>query len=114
KFNGDANQLVSVIGSGTETFYILIIDKSVANTYVKPDNTAGSLTDISINGTSGNVLQLINVGQLDLNGRTVTLDGNNSASTTGFIYVNGTRTITNSSGVTNGKFEIKSTANANQ
>ena len=113
-FNGTANQIVSVTGSGTETFAYLVIDKANAGTYVQPDKTPANATDIKVNGMSGNVLQLINNGSLDLNGRTVYLDGNSAGGATGFIYVNGARVITNSQGVNTGKFEIKSVANPNQ
>ncbi|MBX7107200.1 MAG: T9SS type A sorting domain-containing protein [Chitinophagales bacterium] len=113
KFNGSANQTVTVTGGGTESFAYVAIDKSTAGTYVQPDKTVANATDIKITGTSGNVLQLINNGSLDLNGRTVSLDGNSAIGATGFIYVNGNRVITNSQGVNTGKFEIRSTANPN-
>jgi hypothetical protein len=113
-FTGNADQNVSRTGGGIETFSYFIVDKPNSGTYVKPNNSLGDPTDITISGTSGNVLQLINNGSLDLNGRTIALDANSSLSATGFIYVNAARTITNSQGINNGKFEIKSSSNPNQ
>jgi hypothetical protein len=116
-FTGTADQLVTRTGGGTETFPYVIIDKANAGTYVKPDNAAGNLTDLTINGTAGDVLQLNNNGGLDVNGRTVTIDGAYSGATpTIYIYVNGTRTIINSQGLTAGKLAILGTntvSNAN-
>ena len=113
-FTGLTDQTITRVGGGTESFPYFIVNKPNSGTYVKPDNTAGNLTDVSITGQAGDVLQLLNNGSLDLNGRTVTIDGNSSGSSTGNIYVNGTRTITNNQGINNGKFEIRTTIVANQ
>lgn len=45
-----------------------------------PDNSIGNQTDLNISGTSGNVLQLLNEGGLDLNGRSCTIVSNNIVS----------------------------------
>ncbi len=90
-FIGNANpQTIST--SATEVpFDYLIIDKSSGNVVLN--------NNISINATSGNVLQLLN-GTLDLNGKTLTLNGNN-----GNIHVSGgARTIT--SGASGGEIKI--------
>lgn len=115
-FKGSADQYVRVMGNGTETFNYLIIDKPLIGTYLRVNNAAGALTDVVVDGLSGDVFQIINGGGLDINGRTFTLDGNNIASTTGNIYVNGARRIINSDpGGTNvGSFAITGTNNTNQ
>ncbi|HNR19063.1 MAG TPA: T9SS type A sorting domain-containing protein [Bacteroidia bacterium] len=115
-FKGSADQTVRVMGNGTEIFDYLIIDKPLAGTYLKPSNAAGELTNITVKATAGDVFQIINNGSLDINGRTFALDGNNSISTTGFIYVNGVRTIINSDpgGINAGSFDITGTNNINQ
>ncbi|MBL0046696.1 MAG: T9SS type A sorting domain-containing protein [Bacteroidetes bacterium] len=116
-FKGAANQTVTVVGGGIERFNILVIDKPNAGTYLLPSAVVGNLTDITVNGNMASnvaVLQFINQGSLDLNGRTFRVDGNNSSSYPGHIYVNGARTIYNSSGITNGSFAIMSSANPNQ
>jgi hypothetical protein len=117
RFKGSANQTVTVAGGGTESFHILVIDKPVAGTYLLPNATVGNLTDITVNGNMANtvaVLQFINQGSLDLNGRIFRLDGNNSVNYPGHIYVNGPRVIHNSAGINNGSFAILSSANPNQ
>lgn len=83
-FNGAANQTITKTGG--ETFNYLINNKS-----------GGSLilaNNVIINGTSGDVLQLLNAGLLDLYGQTLTLNGTN-----GNISVNAAgRTITSGVG----------------
>lgn len=113
-FKGSNNQLVTVTGGGIEKFNILIIDKPIAGTYLLPSAVAGNLTDITVNGTTNAVLQFINQGSLDLNGRTFRLDGNNAGAYQGYVYVNGPRIIYNSGGINNGAFAIMSSANPNQ
>ncbi len=117
RFMGASNQTVSVTGGGIERFNILVLDKPNAGTYLMPSAVAGDLTDITVNGSVASnvaVLQFINQGSLDLNGRTFRVDGNNSASYQGHIYVNGPRVVYNSGGINNGSFAILSTANPNQ
>ncbi|AWA29033.1 hypothetical protein HYN48_02425 [Flavobacterium magnum] len=84
-FNGSAgNQSITKTGGGIVYFDYLIINKSTGNAVVN------ATTDITINSSSGNVLQLLNTGSLDLNGRSLTL--NNAG---GGIYVSGgARSIT--------------------
>lgn len=85
-FNGAGTQTITK--SGGETFNYLVIDKS-----------AGSLQlsdNVTVNASSGNVLQLLNSGGIDLNGKTLTLanDGGN------LLVSGGVRTITGSAGST--------------
>ncbi len=89
-----ADQTITRTGGGTVFFDYLLIEKATSGNVV-----IATSTDIEINATSGNVLQLNNTGGLDLNGRKLTL--NNSG---GGIYVNGNRTIT--SGVAGGDITI--------
>jgi hypothetical protein len=70
-FTGLTDQIITKVGGGTESFPYFCINKPNSGTYVKPDNTAGHLTDVAITGTTGNVLQLLNSGSLDMNGQTV-------------------------------------------
>ncbi|CAN1485147.1 Fibronectin type III [Flavobacteriaceae bacterium] len=90
------NQTITKTGGGTVYFDYLLINKATSGNLVIAATPA---TDVTINSTSGNVLQLLGAGGLDLNGRTLAL--NNSG---GNIYVNGTRTITST--VANGKLDI--------
>ncbi|MEI6753311.1 MAG: T9SS type A sorting domain-containing protein [Paludibacter sp.] len=90
------NQTVTKTGGGTVYFDYLVINKATSGNVVVSSSPA---TDVVINTTAGNVLQLINTGGLDLNGRSITL--NNSG---GYIYVNGNRSITST--VSGGKIEI--------
>jgi hypothetical protein len=106
-FIGSADQTVKKSGGGTETFPYLVIDMPLAGTYVKPNTTAGNLTNITINGTTGSVFQIINNGSLDLKGRTFIIDGQNTSGYTGQIYVTSAASITNSQGISNGKFIIQ-------
>lgn len=115
-FKGSADQYVRVMGNGTEIFNYLIIDKPLIGTYLRVNNAAGALTDVVVDGSGGDVLQIINGGSLDINGRTFTMDGNNISASTGNIYVNGARRIINSDpgGTNAGSFAITGTNNINQ
>jgi hypothetical protein len=95
-FNASSgNQTISKTGGGTVNFDYLIIDKAAGNVII----SSLPATDIEVNATAGNVLQLLNNGGLDLNGRTLTLNNNG-----GSIYVNGTRSINSS--VAGGKLDF--------
>ncbi|MBY0478720.1 MAG: immunoglobulin domain-containing protein, partial [Chitinophagaceae bacterium] len=96
-----ATQTINASGGGV-SFAYLIIDKPSG--VVSLQNASFF---IDVNGSAGNTLQLLNAGQLDLNGGTLNLNNNG-----GFIYVNGARTITSASAF--GKVKInasKSVAN---
>lgn len=115
-FRGFGNQEIRIIGGGTEIFNYLIIDKSIAGTYLRPSNTGGSTTNITINGTTGDVLQLLGNGQLDLNGRIICLDRNDPFNNTGNILVSGIQRIVNTAagGQNAGSFAITGSNNINQ
>jgi len=83
-FNGTGTQMITKTGAGTVAFDYFVVDKTAGSVVL----SSSPATDVTINATSSNVLQLINTGGLDLNGRTMTF--NNSG---GAIYVNGARTI---------------------
>ena len=80
------NQTVTKIGGGTVYFDYLLISKAAGNVVI----SSTPATDIVINSTVGSVLQFLNAGKLDLNGKALTL--NNPG---GSILINGTtRSIT--------------------
>ena len=92
------NQTIAKTGGGTVFFDYLIIDKTAGNVVL----SSTPATDVTINPTLGDVLQLNNSGALDLNGRTLTLNNDN-----GSIAVNGTNrfitsTLANASIIING------------
>ncbi len=102
-FVGSGTQTVSA-SSGTQYFDYLILDKSAGS--VQLSNSPA--TSVTINSTSGNVLQLNNTGSLDLNGQTLTLNNNggtiklnagsrsiNSTLANGTLAINGTKTVNN-------------------
>lgn len=84
------NQFIDRIGGGTVNFDYLIVNKDAGELRLSSSNN----TDVQINATSGNVLQILNNGSLNLQGRSLTLNNNG-----GNILVDnsGTRTITSSS-----------------
>ncbi|MFY8005151.1 MAG: beta strand repeat-containing protein, partial [Chitinophagaceae bacterium] len=84
-FVGSATQIISASG-GTAFFDFLIINKSGGSVQLSNISPA---TDITINTTTGNFLQLLGTGSLDLNGRRLNLNNNG-----GLIYVDGSRSIT--------------------
>lgn len=103
-FNGTGNQTIAKTGSGTVYFDYLVIDKDSGDVVLGNSPT----TDVDINtATSGNVLQLINNGNLDLNGRELNLSGTNggiqvtvankiikSSSAGGKLNINGNKFVT--------------------
>ncbi|MFN8277778.1 MAG: hypothetical protein U0T84_09855 [Chitinophagales bacterium] len=111
-FNGSGPQSISVVqllgGPYTEAFSYLVVDKP--SDTLKISATAPALTNVSVyEGAPGSecgggaMLQLINNGLLDLNGRTFTFDNiDNTANPDAWIYVNGNRRIINSKGIGNG------------
>ena len=112
-FNGTTNQIVSVQGGGTESFAYLVVDKAAGS--LTPDAGAGFVTDLAVNATTGAALRLLNSGGVDLNGRTLALNGNGgdllvsggartitSGAGTGTFGFNGAKTITSASGGTLG------------
>ncbi len=94
---------VTFNGTGTQT-----ITNTLGETfaYLIHNKTAGTLqleNNVTVNGSSSNVLQLLDAGTFDLNGKSLTLSNNG-----GNIYVTGAaRTI--SSSVANATFNITGT-----
>ncbi|MFN8309527.1 MAG: hypothetical protein U0T73_06140 [Chitinophagales bacterium] len=101
-FNGSGTQSVQVNGGGTETFNFLGLNHT--GTF-KPSNASGNVTHLKITGggcsSPGSILSLINTGTVDLNGNIIAVDNSTASVTdpTAWIYVDGSRTITNSAGV---------------
>ena len=115
-FNGSSAQTIAVTGAGTntETFSYLIINNP--NASVTLSNTSGSLTDVSVDGNNsgtGDQLQLLSNGSLNLNGRILYLAGTPGGNilvsggnrqmtgTTGStLYIQSNKTVTSASGGT--------------
>ncbi len=73
-FNGaTGTQSIVKTGGGNVFFDYLVLDKAAGMTQV----SSSPATDVVINTTSGDFLQLNNAGTFDLNGRTLTLNNNN-------------------------------------
>jgi hypothetical protein len=66
-FNRAGTQNIVVMGGGTETFNYLVLDKPSGSLVLDPG------THITVNGSVGNTLQLLNMGVLDLNGNNLNL-----------------------------------------
>ena len=108
-FNGTANQTITMTGGGTETFAFLFNAKPSGDLIF---NSAPA-TSVTVNGSAGTPLGLVNTSDLDLNGQVLSVSG-----TTGNINVsggvvnikggagslvsisNGTKTVTSSAGGT--------------
>ncbi len=68
-FNRSGTQNITVSGGGTETFNYLVIDKPSGSLVLD----ATDITNITVNASVGDALQLINSGVLDLNGNALNL-----------------------------------------
>ncbi|MBK9729723.1 MAG: T9SS type A sorting domain-containing protein [Chitinophagaceae bacterium] len=73
KFNGTANQTITVTGGGIETFHYVEVNKSAGDLYLS--NTAGNLTSMKITmyNYSGSVYTYLTMsgGNINLNGQTL-------------------------------------------
>jgi len=100
-FVGSGTQTVSASG-GTQYFDYLVLNKPSGSVKLSP------ATNVTINSTAGDVVQLNNTGVLDLNGQTLTLNGNggninlysgarsiNSSLANGILSINGTKAVIN-------------------
>ena len=67
-FNGTGTQTITNTNTAGETFNYLIINKTAG--------TVKLANNVTVNGSSGSVLQLINAGTFDLNGKSLTLSNN--------------------------------------
>lgn len=90
-FNGTGTQTVAVTGGGTETFNYLVVDKVIGNLTL----SSSPATNVTVNATSGDALQIINAGGIDLNGQTLTMSGSGGNFLVGGATT-GTRTVTGS------------------
>lgn len=72
-FIGSTAQTVSVLSGGSETFNYLIVDKPSADLII---NNSAPANDILVNATAGDVLQILNAGGIDLNGRSLVMQNN--------------------------------------
>ncbi|MGB8507644.1 MAG: hypothetical protein WCD76_04505, partial [Pyrinomonadaceae bacterium] len=89
-FNGAGTQTITLTPAASETFAYLLVDKSAG------DLTLGSApaTSVLVNATVGDVLQILNVDGINLNGQSLTLQNNG-----GNLFVSGgTRSITGGGG----------------
>jgi hypothetical protein len=87
-FTGFTSQTIARGSAGTETFSSIIVDK-LSNTLNLNNSPA---TSVNVTGSTGNVLQLINAGNIDLGGNTLTLQNNGG----NLLVSGGTRNITSS------------------
>ncbi|NHM07659.1 T9SS sorting signal type C domain-containing protein [Flavobacterium sp. CYK-4] len=95
RFVGTGTSVVTA-SSGTQFFDYLLIEKTSGSVQI------ASATNVTINTTAGSVLQFLNAGTLDLNGRTLTLnnsggnilaDGTTGGTTKSIVSTSGTGTI---------------------
>gem|GEM_PF-5668084 len=137
-FTGSGTQVLTYTGSGTIDFTGTGTGNNSSGTSkaayfvlnntgsVQLNNTAGSLTSITITQVTGNALQLLNTGNLDLNGQTLNLTGSGgniyvngtnrlitSSVAGGSIAVGGTKYVANSSGTGSLIFDVNVTVNLN-
>ena len=66
------NQTITRTGGGNVFFDYLVVDKAAGNVVL----SSSPATNVTINTTAGDVLQILNAGNLDLNGQTLTLNNN--------------------------------------
>jgi hypothetical protein len=89
-FNGASTQTVTRSPAASESFDYLIIDKASGNLTLSSSPATGVL----VNGSSGNVLQLVNAGGIDLNGQTLVMQNSGGS----ILTSGGARTVTGASG----------------
>jgi hypothetical protein len=68
-FNRTGTQNITITGGGTEIFNYLVIDKPSGSLVLN----SSDVTHITVNGSAGNTLQILNTGSLDLNGNSLNL-----------------------------------------
>ncbi|MDI1254963.1 MAG: T9SS sorting signal type C domain-containing protein [Flavobacterium sp.] len=99
-FNGTGTQTITKTSGGVVFFDYIVIEKTAGKAMIE------SATAVTINTTTGDFLQLNNIGTFDLNGRTLTLNNNGgniatnganrlitSGVTGAIIAVTGTKTV---------------------
>jgi uncharacterized repeat protein (TIGR02543 family) len=87
-FNGTGTQTIA--RTGGETFAFLAVNKTAGNLVF----SSSPATNVTVTGATGDVLQLINAGSIDLGGNTLTLSGNGGNLLVGTNVAPTTRTIT--------------------
>lgn len=102
-FVGTGTSIINTsANSGVHFFDYLLVNKSSGSVQI------GATTNVTLNTTAGSVLQFLNAGTLDLNGRTLTMnnnggnilvDGTTGGTTKSIVSTTGTGTIA----ITNGK-----------
>ncbi len=104
-FSGGAPQTITMTGGGTEVFRYLLLNNSAGNVII------GASTNLAVDGNTGDPLQFLNSGALDLNGRTIFLSGGNGGNIktsggarsiigSGTFAVQGNKFVTTASGGT--------------
>jgi hypothetical protein len=74
--NGTTPQNIAFTGGGTEVFdYLIDSNSTAATTGAGIVLSSSPATNITVDGTSGGVLQLLNTGSIDLKGQTLNLTG---------------------------------------
>jgi CSLREA domain-containing protein len=116
-FTGSGLQNIQIVGGGTETFSYLAV--SGTNNTVAPDTSLG-VTNVAVNGASGNVLQLLGGNFGLVSGTSLTLGGNGgnilvsgsarSITGTGSVNFTGAKTVASTS---SGTLNFASTVNVN-
>lgn len=96
-FVGTGTSIINTsANSGVHFFDYLLVNKSSGSVQI------GATTNVTLNTTAGSVLQFLNAGTLDLNGRTLTMnnnggnilaDGNTGGTTKSIVSTTGTGTI---------------------
>jgi hypothetical protein len=89
-FNGAGTQTVTRSPAASESFDYLIVDKASGNLTLSSSPATGVL----VNGSSGNVLQIVNSGGIDLNGQTLVMQNSGG----NILVSGGARTVTGASG----------------
>jgi hypothetical protein len=71
-FNGTGAQTITVSPAGSESFAYLIVDKSAGSLIL----SSSPATSVLVTATVGDVLQFLNAGGIDLNGRGLVMQNN--------------------------------------
>ncbi|HRG57489.1 MAG TPA: T9SS type A sorting domain-containing protein [Bacteroidia bacterium] len=102
-FNRSGTQNISITGGGTEIFDYLVLDKPSGSLVLNSTD----ITNVTINGNSGNTLQFLDNGSLDINGNQL-----NFTNAGGSILVSGgTRNIIST--FINGQVNIQASTSVN-
>lgn len=89
-FNGAGPQTITRSPAASESFDYLVVDKPSGNLTLSSSPATGVL----VNATSGNALQLLNSGGIDLNGQTLVMQNSGGS----ILASGGARTVTGTAG----------------